>query len=354
MPRIVGGFQVGTSTPERVIRENGLSVTVEELVDAAAKHDNTNPGYLSTDELQHGADDLKAALNVTGTTTFDYSANVLAALKAQYVPSASDQQLVDTAAQWDDGNGYLKKSELEAGAMELQITSSGRALSASDIASIRTWTGCERKGSTTSSEIGVVSDIDKTLMPPERQGQAPPPYPGVSTLFRLLEFGAQGNGQPGDVTYVTARNPGRVTDVPAWLSTHNLPAGNIETGTDPRPWIAEDEKVADIERVFLAHPNQEFILFGDTNHRDPDVYRRIREKFPTQVKAVIMHNVKTVDAARLVGHNVVNNYAEAAAVLLKLRVLDEASARSVMNAAKNEGLAITTAEIDSLIQTHKP
>lgn len=374
MPRVVGGFEVGRFTPENVLRNNGLDTraSVDQLVAAAAPHDATNPGYLSEAELQKGAADLLVSLAGAPTTTttdsFDYSRSVLGNVKSAMLtgnPSRTftDAELIDAAAQWDDGNGYLKKKELEAGAMELQITSTGRALTSSDIASIRSWTGSDRKPVTgavppvapSAREIGVVSDIDKTLMPPEQNGVEPPSYPGVSTLFTLLERGAAGTGALGDVTYVTARNPGRVTTIDAWLARNNLPAGTIETGTVAFPLhVAEDNKVADIEKVLRANPTQSFVMFGDTNHRDPEVYTRIRAAFPSQVTAVIMHDVKTVPAARIAGHELVQNYAEAAAKLFKLRVIDEAGARSVMNAARNEGLAITDTQIDALITSHRP
>ena len=171
----------------------------------------------------------------------------------------------------------------------------------------------------------------------------------------MLERGAQGNGALGDVTYVTARNPGRVTTIAAWLATNGLPAGTVETGTVAFPLnVAEDNKVADIAAVLRANPGQEFVMFGDTNHRDPEVYARIRAAFPSQVKAVIIHDVKTIDASRLVGHKLVANYAQAAAHLFSLRVIGEAGARSVMVAARAEGLVISDAEIDALITAHRP
>ncbi len=363
--RVVQGFEVGRSVPEAVLKASGLdsTKTVDQLVAAAALHDTANPGYLSRAELQKGANDLTGAAPTTTPTptALRFAAGVLADVKDQYQRSSgrtwSDAEVIGAAAQWDDGNGYLKRQELEAGAMELQFAVSGQPLSTADIASIRTWTGCERKGTTTTTapELGVVSDIDKTLMPPEVRGQPTPnAYPGVAALLQLLEKGPQGTGALGDVTYVTARNPARVVGVPAWMARNNLPVGNIETGVSTVPWVAENEKVKDIEKLFRADPTKQFVLFGDTNHRDPDVYKRIRDMFPTQVKAVIMHDVKTVDPARLTGHHVVKNYAEASAILMKLKVIDEPSARSVMLTAQSEGLAITAVDITTLIQTHQP
>ena len=47
-----------------------------------------------------------------------------------------------------------------------------------------------------------------------------PPYAGMASLYQTLE--TQKNGKLGDLTYVTARKPQRVVDVPDWLELHGL------------------------------------------------------------------------------------------------------------------------------------
>ncbi len=196
-------------------------------------------------------------------------------------------------------------------------------------------------------EHGIVSDIDKTVMPPETAAGLARAYPGVAALFRELEFGL--GGSAGDMYYVTARNPGRTGDVPAWMRENNLPAGEISTGTSAVPWIAEPEKIRDVSAIFDANPGQKFVLVGDSSHRDPEVYRAIQAKYPDQVLAVLIHNVKNIAAARVAGQTLVGNYAEGAAALFKQGVLDEAAARRVMTAARTDGLVITDAEMDALL-----
>lgn len=234
--------------------------------------------------------------------------------------------LLDRAIALDDGNRYLKKSELEAAAKAL----TGRA-----------------------AELGIVSDIDKTVLPASASG-APlkPPYPGVATLFRILESRLDGSGAPGDMHWVTARDTARAAEVPPWLDLYRLPAGPIATGTSSLPWVAEPEKIRDISAIFDATGSQKFVLFGDTNHRDPEVYKAVREKYPDRVLAIVLHDVKNIDAARMPGMHVVDNYAVAAAKLLKDGVIDAIAARAVMDAAQLEGLNITDAEIEQLIDDH--
>lgn len=194
-------------------------------------------------------------------------------------------------------------------------------------------------------DIAIVSDIDKTVMPPETSAGAPPPYPGIAPLLTALEGTAL-----GDVHYVTARQPARVVEIPAWLAMHGAPAGTIDTGVSGIPNVAQAEKIRDITRLFEATGDQHYVLFGDTSQRDPEVYHAIRTQFPSRVTAVFIHKVNpTVDPARVEGMHLVENYAQAAALAFGDDLLTEAKARAVMNAAKDAGLAITAGEIDDLL-----
>ena len=198
------------------------------------------------------------------------------------------------------------------------------------------------------AELGIVSDIDKTVLPPETSEGMPPPYPGVATLLRTLELRAQ--GLAGDVHYVTARTPEGVVDIPEWMAMHDVPEGSIDTGISGLPWVAQPEKVADISRILDTRVQQQFVLFGDTSHRDPEVYAEVRTKYPTRVAAIFIHKVNiTVNPNRVTGMHLVNNYAEAAAIAFGAELLTETEARAVIAAAQAEGLAITDAEIDALI-----
>jgi hypothetical protein len=198
------------------------------------------------------------------------------------------------------------------------------------------------------SELAIVSDIDKTVLPPETAAGMPPPYPGIARMLATLEL--RKNGNAGDVHYVTARDPDDVADIPAWMAMHDVPAGSIDTGVGSQPWIAQPEKVRDIKRIFEGRGDQKFVLFGDTSHRDPEVYREVRTLFPSRVTAIFIHKVNaTVSPTRVAGMHLVSNYAEAAAIAFGLELMTETEARAVMNAAQAEGLAITDAEINALI-----
>lgn len=48
-----------------------------------------------------------------------------------------------------------------------------------------------------------------------------------------------------------------------------------------------------IERVLLAFPLQKFILLGDNSQCDPTIYKMIAEKYPHQVRAVYIRNIRS-------------------------------------------------------------
>jgi phosphatidate phosphatase APP1 len=96
-------------------------------------------------------------------------------------------------------------------------------------------------------------------------------------------------------------------------------------------------------------------MFGDTSHRDPEVYREIQKLFPERVAAALVQKVTTtLSPARVEGLHVYTSYAEAAAILYGLALIDESEARSVMQAARDEGLEISEQELDALIEAHSP
>jgi hypothetical protein len=171
-------------------------------------------------------------------------------------------------------------------------------------------------------------------------------------LYNELEYRNLGN--PGDMYYVTARTPDRLEGIPGWLEQSGLPAGPIETGETDSFWAARQEKIRDISKILDANPDQTFILFGDSNHVDPEVFRDIIDLYPGRIEAALIHLVNNANPDRLVGLHPFDNYARAAAILYGQGILTESVARGVMMAAKYQGLDITDSEIEELIANHRP
>jgi hypothetical protein len=199
-----------------------------------------------------------------------------------------------------------------------------------------------------SSELGIISDLDDTVVPKATPDLSLAPFPGVKALYHLID--ERQGGKTGDVYYVTARSPDRAKDIPAYLAKHGVPSGAIETGTSGAPFIARPEKVRDMEGIFARTGTQRFVFFGDTANVDPEVQRDILAKHPERMAAGIIHKVTaTVAPERVAGLHLVNDYAEAAAVLFKLGTITKAEALGVMQAARDEGLDITTKRMNELL-----
>lgn len=201
---------------------------------------------------------------------------------------------------------------------------------------------------TGAGELGVISDLDETVIPEAEPDLSKTPFPGVKALYTLLELRKE--GKPGDVHYVTARKPERVVEVPAYLEANGVPAGTIDTGTSGIPGVARKEKVKDIEAILARTGEQKFVFFGDTKHVDPEVYGDILKKHPERVAAVFIRKATaSVDEDRVKGMVLHESYAVVAATLFKQGLVNKTEARAVMKSARDDGLVITNAEIEALL-----
>jgi DNA uptake protein ComE-like DNA-binding protein len=173
-------------------------------------------------------------------------------------------------------------------------------------------------------EIGLISDLDKTVIPPHDGALPDAPYPGVVTLYNALE-----GATPGDVYYVTARPEDMVTEIPAWLDQQGIPAGPIATGISPIAYIARDEKIRDISAILDLNPDQRFVLIGDTNHVDHEAYRAIIDIYGDRIVAAFVHDVKPRTPEQLAGLHVFDDHGQVAESLADLGIIDRATADAV-------------------------
>ena len=125
----------------------------------------------------------------------------------------------------------------------------------------------------------------------------------------------------------------------------------LELGLD----VFQPEKVRDVKAIFARTGTQRFVFFGDTSQRDPEVYKEARAASPERVVAVFIHKVDAVvPPTRVEGMFLHESYAEVAAILFGLGVVGRDEARGVMESAKEEGLTITSQDMDALLEKHKP
>jgi len=194
-------------------------------------------------------------------------------------------------------------------------------------------------------ELGVISDFDDTAVPHKHKpfGDA---APGVAALYVEID-----GELPGDVHFVTARPQVVGQEVRQQLRQRGFPSATVKFGHFDRVVFGGGEgilssKVANIERLMALHPQQRFVLFGDTVQQDPEVYREIQRRHPEQVAAVVIFNATglAADDSRCQEFILAGNSVEAAAKLAQLGLLSEEQVRVIARAAIAEGLPHEQAE----------
>ena len=72
--------------------------------------------------------------------------------------------------------------------------------------------------------------------------------------------------------------------------------------------VTFNQKINQISQLFTHFPDREFILIGDSGERDPEVYNTIRDRFPDQVREIIIRDVlnhRNIEPDRLEGMNII-------------------------------------------------
>jgi len=72
--------------------------------------------------------------------------------------------------------------------------------------------------------------------------------------------------------------------------------------------ITVDQKIAQISSILKNFPKRDFILIGDSGERDPEVYRNIADRFPDQIKEIIIRDViddRQMNQGRLEGMTII-------------------------------------------------
>jgi phosphatidate phosphatase APP1 len=160
------------------------------------------------------------------------------------------------------------------------------------------------------AKVVVVSDIDDTVMHTGVANKAAmlwrlfvqdadsrTVFPGVSHLYRALHAGA--SGDEGNPMLYVSRAPWGIYDIlEAFFQRHHIPDGPIlflrEWGVSwksPVPRRAVDHKRHLIEALMALYDDMPFVLIGDSGQHDPEIYRRLVERYGARVRAVYIREV---------------------------------------------------------------
>ncbi|MCH7411544.1 DUF2183 domain-containing protein [Belliella sp. DSM 111904] len=167
---------------------------------------------------------------------------------------------------------------------------------------------------TTNSPIGIISDIDDTVIVSHattlgrklwlsisKNAYTRRPFPGVSTFYKYLT-----NDGKNPIFYVSSSDWNLFELIQDFLSYREIPKGPILL-KDPHVTLkniwksgggSHEHKLEKISHLMNLFPNTKFILIGDSGQHDPELYTKIIERFPEQVKAVYIRRIKKVDKER--------------------------------------------------------
>jgi phosphatidate phosphatase APP1 len=165
------------------------------------------------------------------------------------------------------------------------------------------------------AKLGVISDLDDTVVQTGAtdarslfrsvflaNARTRLPFPGVATLYRALQDGADGD-QNNPVFYVSS-SPWNLYDVLSeLLALREMPEGPImlrDWGLSERELLPTSHgahKMEAIRDIVELYPTLPFVLIGDSGQEDPEIYREVVSRYPSRILAIYIRSV-TPDSAR--------------------------------------------------------
>ncbi len=162
--------------------------------------------------------------------------------------------------------------------------------------------------SLSSSKFGVISDIDDTVMATNvlnrlkmlittiaANEHTRVPFEGVSAFYRALQKGTSG-AENNPVFYVSSSPWNLYGFLIEFMRKHEIPFGplflkdfgshTIFNGGDHL-----EHKLENITHILETFVHLPFVLIGDSGEKDPEIYRKIIEKFPNRIRAVYIRDV---------------------------------------------------------------
>ncbi|MES2881958.1 MAG: phosphatase domain-containing protein [Bacteroidota bacterium] len=158
------------------------------------------------------------------------------------------------------------------------------------------------------AEYGIISDIDDTVVKTTatnllamsritflNNAKTRLPFAGVSEFYKALQLGR--NGKRNNPFFYVSSSPWNLYDLlKDFLDLNEIPAGPLmlrDFGTNKK---AEGgghmgHKFKEIEQIFAAYPQLNFVLVGDSGQEDPVIYREVVKHFPNRVLAIYIRDV---------------------------------------------------------------
>lgn len=127
------------------------------------------------------------------------------------------------------------------------------------------------------------------------------PFQGVASFYRALEAGP--SQEKRNPFFYLSRSAWNLHEmVIGFLEHHRLPKGPVllrDYGL--REILSDDEeayKRRNLIHLLDFYPDHQFLLFGDSGQRDPEIYHRIARERPDRIRAVFIRDVTSPERDR--------------------------------------------------------
>ena len=162
------------------------------------------------------------------------------------------------------------------------------------------------------TQYAFVSDIDDTVMVSHsatigrrlrelfiKNPHTRKTFPGVATHYNMLAQAHTDSSTPNPFFYVSSSEWNLYDYLLETFKFNKLPEGTfllnqikrwkdlIKTGK-----TGHEGKLIRVMRILDVFPNQKFVFFGDNSQQDPDIYITIALKYPKNIEAIYIRNVR--------------------------------------------------------------
>ncbi|GGE69693.1 uncharacterized protein DUF2183 [Pedobacter psychrotolerans] len=124
-------------------------------------------------------------------------------------------------------------------------------------------------------------------------------FPDAASHYQQLALSHTDKNQPNPFFYVSSSEWNLYDYLVETFRFNQLPDGAFLLNTLKR-WrdliktgkTGHEGKLLRVMRILNAFPNQKFIFFGDNSQHDPEIYTQIVERYPNNIEAVYIRNIR--------------------------------------------------------------
>ncbi|UKT63844.1 App1 family protein [Pedobacter mucosus] len=162
------------------------------------------------------------------------------------------------------------------------------------------------------TQYAIISDVDDTVMISHsatigrrlrelfiKNPHTRKTFPGAANHYQQLALSNTDKNQPNPFFYVSSSEWNLYDYLVETFKFNKLPDGAFLLNTIKR-WkdliktgkTGHEGKLLRVMRILDAFPNQKFIFFGDNSQQDPTIYATIVERYPKNIEAVYIRNIR--------------------------------------------------------------